>query len=55
MMQDMDDMDASCIFDVTVGMFHQLERSTVYILTVTYIGIVMLTVQHDMIFCPNFT
>jgi len=45
MLQDMDHMEASCIFYLKVGRFHQLERSKISILTVTSLGIVMLTIH----------
>ena len=50
MMQGMDNMEASCILYVKVGTLVQLEQSNACILTVTKIRIVMLTIQHDMIF-----
>jgi len=50
MMQDMDVVEASCVFYLKVGTFDQLELSEIRDLTFTKIGIVMLTVQHDMIF-----
>ena len=37
-------MEASCVLDVKVGMFDQLEPSKIGALTVTSKGIVMLTV-----------
>jgi len=48
MLQDMDDMEASYVFYLKVGMFDQLEQYKICILTVTKMGIVMLTVQHDL-------
>ena len=48
MLQDVDHMEASCIFYVKVGAFDQLEQSTISILTVTSLGIVILTIQHDL-------
>jgi len=45
----MDHMEASCVFYVKVGMFDQLEQSKIYVLTVISLGIVMLTLQHDLI------
>ena len=50
MLQGMDDVEASWVFYVTVGTRDQLEQTTICVLTVTNIGIVMLTVQHDLIF-----
>jgi len=49
MLQVMDNMEASCIFYVKVGTFTHLEQCTTSLLTVNKSGIVMLTVQHDMI------
>jgi len=54
MLQAIDDMEASCIYYVKVGTFDLLEQSKVCILIVTKIIIVMLTVQHNMIFIPSF-
>ena len=48
MLQDMDDMEASCILNVKVGMFDQLEQSKICVLTVTKMGIVILNVQHNL-------
>jgi len=45
----MDNMEASCIFYVKVGMFAHLEQSKISLLTVNKSGIVTLTVEHDMI------
>jgi len=50
MFQDMDDMEASCVFYVKVGTFDQLAQSKICFLTVTRMGIVILTVQYDLIF-----
>jgi len=50
----MDHMEASCIFYVKVGTRDQLEQSKFCALTVTKLGIVMLTVQDDSIFSVNF-
>jgi len=47
MLQDIEHKEASCIFYVKVGRFHQLEQSKISILTITLLGIVMLTVHHD--------
>jgi len=55
MLQDVDNMEVSCIFDVEIGMFDQFKQSYVYIqVLVTNIGIVMLTAQHDTIFTMSF-
>jgi len=48
-MQDMDHIEASFVFCVKVGTFDQLEQSKIYILTGTSLGIVMLTVSHDLV------
>jgi len=54
MLQDMDNMEASCVFDVKVGRFTQLEQSEICHLTVNTTGIVRLTVQHDWIVSVSF-
>jgi len=46
MLQNMDHIEASCIFYVEVGMLHRLEQSKIHVLTVTEFGIAMLTVHH---------
>jgi len=48
MFQDMDHMEASCVFYVKVHTFDQLEQSKICHLTVISVGIVLLTVHHDM-------
>jgi len=50
MLQHMDHMEASCVFDDEVGPLHQLEYSKIYGLPVTELGIAMLTVHHFMMF-----
>jgi len=50
MLQDMDNMQASCVFYVKVSMFTQLEQIKTSLLTVSKSGIVRLTVQHNLIF-----
>jgi len=54
MLHDMDHMEASCIIYVKVGTFDQLEQSKICILTVTTLGIAMLTIQHELIFIVCF-
>ena len=54
MLQGMDHMEASCVFYVKVGMLDQLEQSKFCVLTVTKLGIVMLTIQIDLIFSVSF-
>jgi len=49
MLQDMDRMEASCVFYVKVGTFTHLEQSKISLLNVNKSEIVTLTVQHDMI------
>jgi hypothetical protein len=49
MLEVMDNMEASCDIYVKVGMFTHLQQSKIYLLAVNESGIVMLTVQHDMI------
>jgi len=48
MLQDVDNMEASCFFYVEVGTLNQLEQSNVCVLTGTTFGIVILTVSHFM-------
>jgi len=54
MLQDMDNMEASCIFYVKVSTFTHLEQSTTSLLTVNKSGIVRLTVQHYLIVSISF-
>ena len=54
MLQNMDNMEASCVFHVKVSMFTDLEESNTSLLTVNKSGIVRLTVQHDMIVSISF-
>jgi len=54
MLQDIDHMEASCIFYVKVGTLDQLEHSKFCVLTVTKLGIVMLTLQDDSMFSVSF-
>ena len=48
MLQDMDHMEAGCVFYVKVGRFDQLEPSKISVLTVASLGIDMLTVHSDL-------
>jgi len=54
MLQDVDQMEASCVFYVKVGKFDQLEQSKISVLTVTSLGIAMLTIQDDFIISGHF-
>jgi hypothetical protein len=49
MLQGMDHMETSCVFYVKVGRFEQFEHSKISVLTITSLGIVMPTVQYDLI------
>jgi hypothetical protein len=49
MLQEMDHMEASCVFYVKVGRFGQFDQSKISVLTVTSLGIVMLTVHYNLI------
>jgi hypothetical protein len=49
MLQDMDNMEASGIFYVKVSTFNHLEQSKTSLLTDNKLGIVRLTLQHDLI------
>ena len=44
----MDHMEARSIFYVKVGRFHHLEKSKISVLTVTSLGIVVLTDYSDL-------
>jgi len=48
MLQDMDHMEASCISYAKVGRFDQFEQSKISVLTITSLGIVMLTINYDL-------
>ena len=50
MLQDMDHMEASCVFYVKVGTLDQREQSKFCVLTVTKLGIVIITVQDNSTF-----
>jgi len=54
MLQDMDNMEASCIFYVMVSTFTLLEQSKTTLWTVNKSGIVRLTVHHDLIVSVSF-
>ena len=54
MLQNMDNMEARCVFDVKVGTLDQLEQSKMCVLTDNKMGIFILTVQHDLIFNVSF-
>jgi len=54
MLQDMDNMEASCVFYVKVSTFTHLEQSETSLLTVIKSGIVRLTIQHDLIVSISF-
>jgi len=50
----MDHMEAGWVFYVKVGTLDQVEQSKFCVLTVTTLGIVMLTVQDDLTFSVSF-
>jgi hypothetical protein len=54
MLQDMDKMEASCVFYVKVSTFTHLEQSKTILLTVNESGMVRLTVQHELIVTVSF-
>jgi len=54
MLQVMDNMEVSCVFYVKVSTFTHLEQSKFALLTVNKSGIMMLTIQHDMIVSVSF-
>jgi len=50
----MDHMEASCVVYVKVGTLDQREQSIICDLTVTKVGIVMITVHDDLTFRVSF-
>lgn len=54
MLEDTDHMEANCVLYVKVGRLHQLEYSTICDLTITKLGIAMLTVPHYTMFSLCF-
>ena len=54
MLQDMDNIEARCIFYVKVSTFPHLEQSNSSLVTVNQSGIVRITVQHDLIVSVSF-
>jgi len=50
----MDNMEASCIFYVKVGMLTYLEQSKMTLLTLNTMEIVRLAVQHELIVSASF-
>ena len=49
MLQDLDSLEASCVFYVKVGKLNHLEHSQIWLVTLNKAAIVRLTIQHDMI------
>jgi len=45
----MDHMEASCVIYVMVGIIDQLEQNKLDVSIGTTLGIVLLTIQHDLI------
>jgi len=54
MLKDMDNMEASYVFHVNDGTLDQQEQCKICVLTIRKLGIVMLTVQYDMVFSVSF-
>ena len=54
MLQDMDHMEATCIIDVKVHMFDQLEQTKIWVWTVISFGIVSLTARYVLILSVCF-
>jgi len=50
MLQDMDHIEASCVFSVDVGRLNRFEQRIIRVLIVTTFGKAMLTVHYDMMF-----
>jgi hypothetical protein len=53
-MQDVNHAEASCVFQVKVGMLDRLGQSNICILTVTTLSMARLTIQHYMNFSVCF-
>jgi hypothetical protein len=54
MLHGMDDIEASCVLHVMVGMFTHPEQSKTSLLTVKETGIVWLTVHHNLTISVSF-
>jgi len=54
MLQDMQHMEASCLFYVEVGTHNRPEQSKISILTVSTLGVAMLTFHHYMMYSICF-
>jgi len=54
-LQVIDTMEASYVLYVKVGMITRLEQSKIFLLTINQMGIVRLTVQHDLIVSVSCT
>jgi hypothetical protein len=54
MLQDMDNMEASCVFYVKVSTFTHLQQSKTALLTVNESGMVRLIKRHDLIVSVSF-
>ena len=50
MLEDMDHIEANCVIYVEVGALNRFEQSKICVLTITTLGIAMLSVHHDMMF-----
>jgi hypothetical protein len=48
MLDDVDLMEANCVFYVKFGRFHQFEQIKISVLTISSLGIVLLTVHYDL-------
>jgi hypothetical protein len=54
MLQDMDNMEASCVLYVKVSTFTHLEQSKTTLLTVNQSGMVRVIIRHDLIVSVSF-
>jgi hypothetical protein len=54
MFQEMEHLDASCVFYGKVGRFDQFKQSKLSGLTITSLGMVMLTVHYDLMVRVGF-
>jgi hypothetical protein len=54
MLHDMDQMEASCIIYVNLGVLNHLEHSQSWLVTINETGFVRLIIQYDFIVCFSF-
>jgi len=54
MLQDMDSMEASCVFYIKVGMINHLQQSQIWLVADNTMEMVWRTIQHDLIVRISF-